>query len=438
MGKATDADISKPPADAPQSCSAVDTAAHVIALQNASKGTVAEQTDKALGRACELPKTFKTDEDMLAEQYKLIDAGGKPLDSFALKPDDPNIDLEKYVRNSVAGIEEKLGTKLNYMYLQDDSGKADVFLLGPRQTAQQGEKGALKACVAFDDTADNALNLSLRLPVGTSEAEASKVYKQRDTEAKLAERGIPVDATADEVKKIDAMRQQQIDSLRPQPASDSSDANDAAARQLERQKQAISIGLSPDSSEDDLNKAKQEFANQATAIKLGLNQFTPAADIASIQQQMDAAPNPDMNREYNLPAGTSRSDALAITGKWLADGDLIRNGIDPSLSAEQVSNVKASRQKRESEIQDSMNATGLSADDQTRLANSLAAVKLGLPEDTAPETVSATKDAYEQQASAVSIGLPRDSSAEAIDTERNRQSDAEIPPNLCLDVPPLK
>src|SRR5580658_2780151 len=92
-----------------EACSPADQWAHILATLPSSRGTLSEETDKALGRNCAAPPIFNGETEMLKQQHEQL-AQGKPLiQTFILAPQNSREDLHDSVEQAIRDLSEVLG-----------------------------------------------------------------------------------------------------------------------------------------------------------------------------------------------------------------------------------------------------------------------------------------------------------------------------------------
>ena len=93
---------------------------------------------------------------------------------------------------------------------------------------------------------------------------------------------------------------------------------------------------------------------------------------------------------------------------------LIRENIDESKSDEEIARIRAARERK---ISDLMQAERYASnpEDVPMMRNRMNAVKIGLPENTAPEIIQETRARLFRQSNAVLRGLDKNATQEEID-----------------------
>lgn len=378
------------------------------------------------------PTVYGSASDVVAAESNLLDAQKEPLKAFALPANADPLAQERQVQDSISGLEDKLGYKLNYLWFNDDSGKAEVFLLGKAASPGDASKAQAPApCTPFDKLVDTSLNLQSNLPLDTTQGDAAKIINERNREAALVKQGIPADASQAEVKEIQADRAAQLKDLEDrQLPEDQRSEQDFNSYNLDRR--AIADGLRAGSSEDQVKQAETANSLAASAIKLGLDPGSTADQVADVQKRIESTPDEALNNELNLPLYTSRSDALNQSMQWIKDGELLAKGYSLDMTPEQRRQESENRYNAEQPYQDALNSGNLSQEERDKDTLAISALEIGLPADSTKQTVDETSALYFHQSQAVSLGLSKDASDQAIKDAQDR-SEGDLPNQMCQD-----
>jgi hypothetical protein len=408
------------------------------AQMDARKGLHTAGTDFYANANCTVPETYSSIDELLAAE-KSAQANGKPLiEAFALPAQSSSTKMDNQVRDAIGGLEEQLGYRsgeLNYLWFNDDAGKAEIFLLG--RAEKKSEPAAQKtpeACVNFDSLVDNSSNQSFNLPRGTTEGELGNILKERRREADLAKLGIPINSSEGDVQAIQTVRLLDIKALEDRlPAPENS--TEEQIQQFAQDKSAIEIGLPAGSSEAEIKQMTASVNLQARAIMLGLPQQSTMNDINSVEQQIQSTPDTDLNERMGLPAQTTRQDAQEQSLKWLKDAQLVEIGLSPDMTPEEIKSTMKERNDKISEIQSkTIFADDSNPQDKIAAENAIENIKIGLPENSTVQEYTDAMTKYHLEFLAVSNGLPPNATKEQIDAAEKR-SDSQIPDNMC-DVNP--
>ena len=408
-------------------CSGALGAGILLSKQESSKGTLGAET--YADRTCAAPQTFNSVDEVLAADKALLDSKKEPLQAFALPAQSDNKTQDQQVQDSISGLEGQLGYKLNYLWFNDDNGKAQVFLLGQAKEADTPASQPA-ACVVQENIINQSLNLQENLPMGMTEIDASKIIQERKLQEGLAKEGIPVNSTPEQVKAIEEDRTARKQALDQGVRSE--DQTSEQSNFIYLQKQAIDLGISQSSSAAEIKATSDDYRMQARAIGLGLSQYSTASDINTTQKRIGAAPDMPLNQQMGLPSETSSADAAAIGMQRTRDSQLVEQGIDPSIGADQIKQIQTERRNLTKPYQDALQAGNLTAE-QTEAANlAMRAIAFGLPADSTAKSVDDTMALYHQQSMAVNFGLAKDASEEAIKAADER-SDSLLMTQICPD-----
>lgn len=401
-------------------------AGKLLSEQASAAGTVG--ADTYAGRTSDPLKTYSTVDAVLADEKSRLDGNQDHITAFALPAADRETQ-DKQIKDTIDGLEDQLGHKLNYLWFDDDSGKAQVFLLGARQKPSDAPAPAAAACVPFDSLVDNSANLQMNLPRGTTNGEAGKVIQDRQHRAQLALEGIPTNATEAEVKAIQADRDSQIKALEdrlPAPGDLTREQSDSLSQSVD----AIKLGLSPDSSAADIGEARGKYKLQSDAIHLGLDQNSSADDVKAVEARINATPDSDLNLSLGLPIYTTRADALDQSMQWIKDSERVSKGLDPNASSVEIQRVNSERAAARAPYADVFSSSDSTPDQKAAAELAMYAIDIGLPPDSTKQQVMETTALYARQSSAVILGLPRDASDQAI-KEAQERDENNVPNNLC-------
>ncbi len=399
-----------------------------LSKQSSSKGTVG--ADTYAGASCVPPETYNSVDAVVAAERSRIDSNKPPLNAFALPAQaDPKV-LEHQVRDSISGLENELGYgsgDLNYVWFNDDSGRAQVFLLGKAE--KKSEVAPQKAaCVPFESLIDNSLNLQMDLPRGTTEGDAIKVLNERKHQASLAKECIPINASDVDVNAIHADRASQIKALEDRlPSSENRSDEEKAKFSLDSL--AIGIGLPAGTSESELQQASDENTLQARALMLGMDQHASINEVKAVEQRLESTPDQDLNSRLGLPINTSRTDALSQSMKWLKDAELVQQGLSPDMDPKDISRIRKGRYDQAHEYESALLSGDLTLEQRKTAELAVSAINIGLPPNSSAQEVEALQAKYAQQFLAVSAGLSRDATPAAIEDAQRRSDD--VPTNLC-------
>jgi hypothetical protein len=421
-----------------EACTGALAAGIFQAQMDARKGLHTAGTDFYAHASCKVPDTYSSIDELLAAE-KSAQATGKPLiEAFALPAQTNSTKMDNQVRDAIGGLEEQLGYhsgELNYLWFNDDSGKAEVFLLGrAEKKSEPASPKAAEACVNFDSLVDNSSNQSFNIPRGTTEGELGNILKERRKEADLAKLGIPINSSEGDVQAIQTVRLLDIKALEDRlPAPENS--TEEQVQQFGKDKSAIEIGLPAGSSEAEIKQKTESVNLQARAIMLGLNQQSTIDDVKAVEQQIASLPDTDLNERLGLPAQTTRQDAQDQSLKWLKDAQLVEIGLSPDMTPDEIKSTMKERNDKINQIQSKLlYADDSSPQDKIAAENAIENVKIGLPENSTMQEYTDAMTKYHLEFLAVSSGLPANATKEQIDAAEKR-SDAQIPENLC-DVNP--
>ena len=134
----------------------------MLSKLNGSKGAVGAET--YANRTCLAPPSFASVDEVLAADKSLLDANKAPLQTFSLPAQNDHTVQDRQIRDSISGLEDQLGYKLNYCWFDDDSGKAQVFLLGKAEKETEAPAPPVASCVPFENLVDDSANLQLNIP----------------------------------------------------------------------------------------------------------------------------------------------------------------------------------------------------------------------------------------------------------------------------------
>jgi hypothetical protein len=411
-----------------QACEGALGAGIWLSKQSSSKGTVG--ADTYAGSSCVPPETYNSVEAVVAAERGRLDSNKPPLTAFALPAQaDPKI-LEHQVRDSISGLENQLGYgsgELSYVWFNDDSGRAQVFLLGKAEKITESAPQA-PACTPFEKLVDNSLNHQMDLPSSTTEGEAMKVLNVRKHQAALAKEGIPIDASEVDVSAIHADRAAQIKELesRLTPAENRSDEETS---RFYADSRAIEIGLPAGTPESYVTQVKDDYALQSRALMLGMDQRAPIDSVKAVEQRIESTPDVELNSRLGLPLSTSRSDALSQSMKWLKDAELVLQGFSPDMDPKEISRIRKERSDLAREYQSGLISGNLTPGQRKSSELAVSAIEIGLPPNSSAQDVEALQAKYHQQFLAVASGLSRDASPSAIEDAQKRSDD--VPANMC-------
>jgi hypothetical protein len=411
-----------------QPCEGATGAGILLSKEASSRGTVGAET--YADRTCVAPSVYGSAKEVVAAESNLQASGKEPLKAFALPANADHKEQERQVQDSISGLEDKLGYKLNYLWFNDDSGKAEVFLLGKADVPGEATPAsAPAACIPFDKLVDTSLNLQSNLPLDTNQGDAAKIINERGRQAALAKVGISPDASEAEVKAIEADRAAQLKDLADRQApEDQRTEQDFNSYNLDRR--AIESGLRPGSTEDQVKQTEVANKLAASAIKLGLDPRSSADQVADVQKRIENTPDEALDRELGLPIYTTRGDALDQSMKWLKDGELLAKGYTLDMTPDQRRAESQSRYNAEQPYRDALNSDNLSQEDRDKDTLAISALEIGLPADSSAQTVQDTSALYYHQSLAVTLGLPKDASEQQIKDAQDR-SDGDLPKQMC-------
>jgi hypothetical protein len=412
-----------------QACEGAVGAGILLSKEASSRGTLGAET--YADRTCTPPTVYSSADEVVAAEKDLLAGGKEPIKAFALPAADRK-DQDRQVQDSISGLEEQLGYKLNYLWFNDANGKAEVFLLGKADKLGDATKAqAPAACVPFDQLIDTSLNLQSNLPMDTTQGDAAKIINERGREAALVKVGIPANASEAEVKAVEADRAVQLKDLEDrQLPEDQRTMEDVNAYNLGRR--AIASGLRPDSTEDEVKQTEAADKLAASAVTLGLNPSASADQIADLQKRIDATPDVALDKELGLPLYTTRGDALDQSMNWTKDAELIAKGYSPDMTADQRRQESQDRHQAELPYLEILNGSNLSADESASAHLAISAIEIGLPADSSSQKVEDTTALYSHQSLAVMLGLSKDASEQAI-KDAQELSDGDLAKTVCMD-----
>ncbi len=413
-----------------QACEGAEGAGILLSKMQMSRGTVGAET--YADRTCTPPQVYGSASEVLAADKALVDSGKEPLKSFSLPAGDKKAQAEE-VQNALWGLEEHAGHKLNYVWFDDDSGKAQIFLLGgPGKNVENTATAAPAAtCKPFDQIVDESANLQENLPPGTNQGDAAKIINERGLRAAYVKAGIAANATEDEAKAIEADRAAQIQALEDRLPSPDFITPEQKER-FDLDKSAIAVGLLPGSTADQIKQTGEANNLASRALRIGLDQNATKDDIDAVYKRIESSPDQQLNRDLGLPIYTTRGEALNQSLKWINDGEIIANGYSPDMTPDQRGQVNQERYQAQLPYRAQLESGNLSPDERDRAQLAIDAIGIGLPPDSSAQTVQETKDLYAHQGMAVSLGLNRDASPQAVQDAQER-SDGELAKQMCVD-----
>ena len=406
----------------------------LLARIDERKGLHTAGTDFYANANCKAPETYSSIDELLAAEKSALTSNKPPIEAFALPAQSNSKLMDNQVRDAISGLEKELGygsNELNYVWFNDENGKAEIFLLGRAGKKSEPEpRKPAETCVNFDSLINNSANQNLNVPRGTTQGELGNILKERRREADLAKLGIPINSSEVDVQAIQTDRLLQIKALEDRlPASEN--RTEEQIEQLSKDKSAIEVGLPPGSSESEMKQMTETVNLQARAIMLGLDQRSTISDVKAVEEHIESSPDTDLNERLGLPAQTTRHDALEQSKKWLKDAKLVEIGLSPDMTPQEITSVTKERNDKIRDLQSKMIfADDASSQDRIAAENAVENIKIGLPENSSVQEYTDTMTKYHLQFMAVSNGLDRNASKAEIDAAETR-SNGQIPENLC-------